>query len=219
MNASRRLLTRHGPRWFLGMGSVLFAILLAGAPLPAAATTITFESLSQAGTGVNIFTGPYLEAGFQFVNNVAPFDFGNWQTGNANFPGSTALFNDRQGGITTLTLVGSGEFAIISLDLMAFQVNSPAQTLTFTGTRPDNSTVMESFNVPASGSTITENLFVFTNTGFLDVKSVSFAPQNLPDYQFDNVTVNAVPEVSTTWLLLFGLPATLGLNFLVRRRV
>ena len=25
---------------------------------------------------------------------------------------------------------------------------------------------MESFNVPASGSTITENLFVFTNTGF-----------------------------------------------------
>lgn len=198
--------------------SVLFAVLLASAPSPAAAITITFESLAQAGTGANVFTGPYTEAGFQFVNDTAPFDFGNWRTGDANFPGSTALFNDRQGGITTLTQVGGGEFAIISLDLMAFQINSSAQTITFTGTLPNNSTVTESFNVPASGSTITENLFVFTNPAFNDVKSVAFGPQNLPDYQFDNVTVIPVPEASSSWLLLFGLTATLGLNFLRRRR-
>src|ERR1700736_4623396 len=120
------------------LGSVLFVIIVANAPRPAAATTITFESLAQPGTGANTFTGPYIEAGFQFVNNVSPFDFGNWQTGNANFPGSTALFNDRQTGITTLTLVGGGEFAILSLDLMAFRTNSVAQSVTFTGTLPNH---------------------------------------------------------------------------------
>jgi hypothetical protein len=193
--------------------------LLAGALPPAGATTITFESLAQPGTGANTFAGPYIEAGYQFVNNVTPFDFGNWQTGSANYPGSTALFNDRQTGITTLTQVGGGEFAMVSLDLMAFITNSAAQTITFTGTLPNNSTVTQSFLVPASGSSITENLFVFTNPGFNDVKSVAFGAQNAPDYQFDNVIVNAVPEASSTWLLLlFGLPAMLGLNFLLRRR-
>jgi hypothetical protein len=73
--------------------------------------------------------------------------------------------------------------------------------------------------VPASDSTITENLFVFTNPGFNDVTSVMFGPQNVPDYQFDNVTVNAVSEASTTWLLLLGLTATFGLKFLAHRRV
>ena len=100
---------------------------------------------------------------------------------------------------------------------MAFSTNSVAQTITFTGTLPNNSTVTESFNVPASGATITENLFVFTNPSFNDVKSVAFGPQNVPDYQFDNVTVFAVPEASSTSLLLVGLTVAFGLNFLRRR--
>jgi hypothetical protein len=198
-------------RGLFGLGGL--AILLACAATQAAATTITFESLAQAGTSSRDIPGPYIESGYQFVNNVSTFDFGTWQTGNANYPGSTALFNNRQAGVTTLTQVGGGDFSMVSLDLMAFATNSASQTVTFTGTLANNSTVTQSFTVPASGSSITETLFVFTTPGFTDVKSVAFGPQNLPDYQFDNVTVQAVPEASSN-RLLFGVALILGLNFL-----
>jgi hypothetical protein len=192
----------------LAMGSALFVILLIGAPAPAAATTITFESLAQPGPGGYGFNGPYTEAGFQFAS---PF-FGVWQTGSPYYPGSTALWNASNGGITTLTQVGGGAFSISSIDLMALYTNNAAQTVTFVGTLPDNSTVTQTFNVPASGSTITENLFLFTNPGFLDVVSVTFAQGLGPFYQFDNVTVgapNEVPDSGSTILLMFGSVAAL----------
>lgn len=210
-------IARSSARCLVNIGSVLLAIVLAGAASRAAATTITFESLAFPGSGPpNIVSGPYIESGYQFVNNITPFDFGNWGTEDLRYPGSTALFNLRQGGITTLTQQGGGEFSIVSLDLMAFYVNSPPQFVTFTGTLPDNSTVTQTFFVPPSGNSITETLFVF-NPSFSDVKSVAFGAQDLENYQFDNVTVFAVPEVSSAWLLLFGATTMWGLNFLRRR--
>jgi hypothetical protein len=200
---------RANPAQSLGllvMGGALFVILLAGAPSPAAATTITFESLANSGNGSYGFSGPYIEAGFQFASP----SFGVWRTGGYGYPGSTALFDAVYTGMTTLTQVGGGAFSIASIDLMAFEPNTRAQTLTFTGTRPDNSTVTQTFNVPASGGTVTENLFLFTDPGFLDVVSVTFAPQNGPFYQFDNVTVfSEVPESGGTILLMFGSVAAL----------
>jgi hypothetical protein len=174
----------------------------------AQATTITFESLAQPGTGLQIVPTPYIEAGFQFATTGGG-DFAAWQTGSPNYPGSTALFDNTTGDITTLTQVGGGAFSIASIDLMAAFNNNSAQTLTFIGTRPDNSTVTQTFNVPASGSPITENLFLFTDPGFLDVKSVTFATQNSPFYQFDNVTVNGVPDSGGTILLMFVSVAAL----------
>lgn len=183
----------------------------------------------EAGTGSKADDVTYMELGFRFTDNDQSglsFGFGNYQTGNSFFPGSTALYLNDRGASPILTQVGGGEFSLQGVSLAPFTTLALDQTFTFTGTRPGGGTVTQSFTIPApSGGTVRETAFTFTVPGFNDVTSVTFPIQpvdnnNLRGYQFDNVVVGTplpVPEPGTVALLAVG--AGVGAFGAVRRRV
>jgi hypothetical protein len=199
----------------------LFTILLVGVPAGASATTITFESLANPGTGLTNHGSLYVESGFQFSTTAF---YSTWNTGDQSYPGSTALFENSRTSTTTLSQVGGGDFSIVSISLapLYFDVTSP-QSVTFTGILPGGLTTTETFLLPGTnGSSTSETLFPFTNPLFSDVTAVQFSQNSAfnAGYQFDNVTVSAlssVPDSGSTILLMLG--ALVPLLFLQRKLI
>lgn len=186
----------------------LFASLLVGVPANASATTITFESLANPGTGLTNHGSLYVESGFQFSTTAF---YSTWNTGDQSYPGSTALFENSRTSTTTLSPVGGGDFSIVSISLapLYFDVTSP-QFVTFTGILPGGSTTTETFLLPGTnGSSTSETLFAFTNPLFSDVTAVQFSQNSAfnAGYQFDNVSLVAAastPDSGSTVVLMLG---------------
>ena len=133
-----------------------------------------------------------------------------------SWAGSTALFNCRDNGITTLTKTGGGTFILNSIDLAPFDTDSPSYgvgaSVTFTGTKSDLSTVQATFTVP-----LTLQFATYSFTGFDNLESVRW--QHVwPYHQFDNITLDggAAPEPATAVLLAAGL--ALGVLARCKRR-
>jgi hypothetical protein len=169
-----------------------------------AAVTIDFQSLAAPGSGWEFPISPYTEDGFQFDATAYAYDFGSAQTGNVGwYAGSTALFNNDPSGLTTLTKIGGGGFDLNSIELSEVSTFYPGPvTVTFSGTKLDNSLVTQSFSLDEVFGFQT---FAFS-ASFLGVKQVDWL-QTPNFHQFDNVlldaNVAAVPEPLS--LLVWGV--------------
>lgn len=185
------------------------AALAQGFALPSAAAVVDFESLAHADDLITDAGWTYIEKGFQF-DNLSTFAFATWGNQSLFFNGSTALMNDNDAGLTRLSQVGNGAFALYSVDLSVTYPNltEDGVDVSFTGIRNDSSTVTQTFHV-LDGAPQT-----FSFAGFTNLASVRWT--NTASYhQFDNINVAAVPEPETYALMLAGLGL---IGFAARRR-
>lgn len=188
--------------------TLIAGLLLALAGTSAAnATTITFDSLEQSGSSFQSMA-TYTELGFLLDSHRS---FASAQQQNAGwYAGSASLFNNFGGGITTLTKVGGGTFALYGISLARVSTSyGPGATVSFTGNVNGGGTVSQSFVVDAA--------LAFSNfnfSGFNNLSSVNWV-QSAPYHQFDNIVLDngQVPEPAT--LALFGLALA---GFAVARR-
>ena len=205
-----------------GMG-IFLALLLSAGTVVASATTINFSSLSGGApdpslTGAVLVGASYTQAGFTFTSGGSKFDV--WQASSPNLPSlnpaDTSLFEFYAYVATTLT-DGGNPFTLSSIDLAPVIAGGTGTfTVTFTGTHPDLTTVVQTFTVNDSPSALQS----FAFSGFTNLVSVAydqgtnsgyFANQDTA-YQFDNVVVSAssVPEPGTLLMLGSGVLAAAG---------
>jgi hypothetical protein len=189
------------------------ALCAQGFAVQASAATLSFESLASADDNTSVGR-TYVEQGFKLddITMTSAYGFATWGSSNIFFSGSTALMNNNDAGITRLTQVGGGAFKLASVDLTVMYPGLTGDgnvAVTFTGTKLDNSTVTQSFNV-SDGAPQT-----FTFTGFTNLASVTWA-DNATYHQFDNISVAAVPEPETYAMFLAGLGL---MGFAARRRI
>jgi PEP-CTERM motif len=173
------------------------------------AVVLDFESLATGGTSFNNVADGYTEDGFKFLNLTIPNaadSFGVWQTGSGAHPGSTALFNQWQDAITQLTQVGGGAFDVSSIQLASLNLSPLPNTVTFTGTRADNSTVTQAITMGNPSVLTTYNFAGMNNMVKLEWSQV------FPFHQFDNINLTPVPEPASIAVLGLGALA------LIRRR-
>ncbi len=209
----------------MGIGSVVLALLLTAGSAVADIATISFDSLSQPGSGLISKGGSISQDGFTFSSADAAFDI--WGASSANLPGllpaNTSLFEFFANSTTTLSEGGTA-FALNSMDLAPVIASGTGSfTVSFTGTHPDSSTVSQTFTV--NDGTPAE-LQTFDFSGFTNLVSVTFTQgTNIgffgsqdTAYQFDNVSVVSVtPEPDLFPILTI---ASLGLvAFSIKRDI
>ena len=181
---------------------------------PPAMTTVTidFEAVpppTPPTEGVVEHKCPYTEDGFTlatpsggcgltalFVSvHMPPNPLGPYSVN--RYTGSVSFSNFAWFGVTRLTAGAGGRFSLVSIDLDAFNPMSTVvpggpldasqpQTVTFTGTRPDGTTVTQAFT--------TDTVFPRVETfhfraDFVDVVQVEWPQLGPPFHQFDNIVV------------------------------
>ena len=145
--------------------------------------TIDFESLMHADNLNTTHAQPYIEDGF-VLEGLAASPLRSFGTLESRFTGSTALFNDANNGVTRLTKSGGGTFTLTSINLAELNGNNVA-TVTFTGTKPDTSTVTQAFTI--DGVAFGQQTFTFPAT-FTNLTKVEWAQVALY-HQYDNIVV------------------------------
>jgi len=212
---------------YLGLIAGLVSIAASATPV-----TITFDPLVASGTGftsiqynVNPDESSYTESGFVLSaagHEAGHSGFGSAHSGQTDYYfGSTSLFNDdTNGGLTVLTKLGGGAFALTSMKLAAlnntWSFYPNAEYVTFTGTLENGSTVTQKVLLANNTSFQTVNF-----VGFDDVTSVTWAQGSATTRsfnQFDDIVVDGtvtggtptpapIPEPGSIALLGLGLVA------------
>jgi hypothetical protein len=200
-------------------GAVAAASLIAIPTAMPAQTVIDFEDLACAGSGGQTFPS-YTFATFVFTSDN-PIGVNNFCTGHANYPGSTALFNNAAGGTTTLSQIGGGAFSLLSIKLAQLSAGMrPGHSVTFAAALSGGGVTSQTFAIPANNGSPVLSQFAF-NPSFANVVSVSWT-QGFPGgdlHQFDDVTVSAtVPEPTSLVLTATGLVAVCLYRRRKRRR-
>src|ERR1035437_2457796 len=178
------------------------AIFAQGYALESSAAVLTFESLSSAADNYS-FATTYTEQGFKLDDITASgTGFSTWGTSSPFYSGSTALINDNWLGLTRLTQVGGGAFALNSIALVTMYpgITDDGSDVTFTGIKTDSTIVTQTFHVADAAAQMT---FAFAS-GFTNLSAVTWTNDSNM-HQFDNINVAAVPEPESYALFLAGL--------------
>ncbi|MDF5708650.1 MAG: hypothetical protein PUP90_13430 [Nostoc sp. S4] len=181
-----------------------------------ALTVIDFESLAQPGDGTTDQGFSYTEDGYTLTNtNINQFPFATFNTGKSRYLGSTALYNNSIDGTTVLTRNDGGIFDLLSIDLGELNEPFESSTVTFVGTKADNSVISNSFNLNG-----VKGFQTFAFTDFTNLVSTSWQ-QIAPFHQFDNIVVSdittkSVPETASVLGLLSF--AALGAGSALKRK-
>ncbi len=201
--------------------AALSLLLLSAVPhsANAQATVINFAANACTGTGnsgqgYNSYN-TYTTQGFRFIGSPASV-FATPCAGDATYTGTTTLYPNNVGNISTLTQVSGNPFSITSIDLATLLVFGQPQVLTFTGTKTGGALVTQSFTIPGQSSGAPALATYTFQPTFSDLTSLLFSAQLQPYYQFTNLRlVAAVPEPGIWALLGAGL---FGVMTAVRRR-
>jgi hypothetical protein len=191
-----------------------FSALSILAVAPAQAVILDFQSLEQNNNDFNYVASPYTEDGFKIVDLTYNTGFYSIGTQTQNYAGSTALTTDYFGSVTRLTQVGGGTFTLSSIGLGNTIIGGDL-TISFTGLKADNTTVIQDFTTDLNAI----NLRTFDFSNFTDLVSVDWVEVNsfANYYQFDNINVSptvsaAVPEPFSILGTIFGAGSGVALK-------
>jgi len=190
----------------MGRIVVAVAIFLGASVADANTVTLDFESLTTSGTGYSGLGVSYTEQGFGFEAYPTGGLY-HYHSDDEHFAGSTALFHMQMGGTsnTLLTERDGLVFDLVSLDLSEIRPDASSVSAVLVGTKGDSSTVSTSLTLDGVFGFETFTLQGFTNLTELRLED------DIAMFQYDNITVNVIPEPTTVSLLALGL-------VLVRRR-
>lgn len=179
--------------------------------LESQAVTLDFEGLAHTDEKIVDHGAVYLENGFLITNTATEVESGfppslaTFGTEAWGYAGSTALFNDNSGGETVLAMENGGLFNLVSMALAElYPVYDPQEALpfevSFKGLQNDGDTVFQTFSLDGLSGI---ELFLFGGD-FSNLVAVSWL--QTPFYhQFDEITVQPVPEPASLFLMGSGL--------------
>jgi hypothetical protein len=193
----------------------------------ASAANINFVGLSQDGSGFYSYGTNLTYEGFSF-SDTGGYNgqnaLGVWERESSNHPvggdESTSLLEFYADSITTMTKENGQTFNLSSIDLAPYDtIQRGTISVTFYGTKFDNSTVDQTFYFNnTTGSSPELKTFVFA--GFTNLMSLSFTQGNSPAlsqaYQFNNINVTESPVPIPPAILLLG-SGVFGLGVFKRR--
>jgi hypothetical protein len=165
--------------------TALLCAVLFHASDQARATTITFDSLEQAGTARVEIADPYVEAGFKISDERALFYA---QQNHPEYAGSAGLHERAPHGLLTLSQANGELFNLNSIDLSILAPQGEGDFVSFVGHLGIGGTVTQTFAPLTFGFTT----FHFVGfSGLTDVEWHQGVSENLA-HQFDNIVVTAV---------------------------
>jgi hypothetical protein len=178
----------------------------------AQAVIVDFENLINNGAGGFTHFGPTVNSGgfdFTSVTQVGPDAIAAWTASSPNYTGSTAIFANYFTDSLDMTAAGGAVFSVTSIDMADVFLGPTGDTVTFTGTLPNLTTVQEQV-VLNNGSTLATYGLTMMN-GLI---SMNINDSQSNDVQLDNINATAVPEPATLAVLGLGAAAL----FLRRRK-
>jgi len=209
-------MTRRQGRWRLKTSLLftiaLFSLVVFTSATSAAADTITFSGLEQAGSSLVHISDPYFESGYRIQNGGELYYA---QQSNLQYAGSAGLHERISNGLITLSRQNGSAFKLTSIDLSTLHPSGASPAVVFVGVLSGGGTVTQTFTPTVFGF----HTFVF-NSSFTNLLSVSWhqGSDDLNAHQFDNIVVSSstqTPEPATMVLLGSGL---FGLGAQLRRR-
>jgi hypothetical protein len=212
----RTFLYRYPTMKWLTRGAALLAMMVLTVRSAQAQFVMTFDGNSCSGTASTDGTSAYTESGFELLFGGSS-GYAYWCSGSAGYAGSNSIFNNTPGGLTTLSRVGGGTFALSSIDLATILAGEGGGSVLFTGDLLGGGTITatEGWSGSTGSPALQTDLF---GSGWTNLVDVTFSQaDNEPFYQFDNVVLNNValsvtPEPATVTLLAIGLVGVAGVR-------
>ena len=146
----------------------------------------------------------YEEEGVLFTGHFSHYGMGIVGTAVNESTGAVRLTDNSK---ISIQLIDGSAFSLETIGLAEFSgsYRGSRQTVTFTGTRPDKTTVSQSFlldgTIDGSGGLDDFEAFVFSS----DFKHLVRVDISNSMFSMDNITLSAIPVPAAMWLFISGL--------------